>query len=297
MQTNANAVIVLADDTEYAQSQLPIILKSLNSHDISTLRHLDIPTNISSNPDFLSFIVQDLVEATSRNRTLTIIFLAHRIRVEEVIISITQRAEGLESYNIIALTSTQGCLTRLHPNWQGLGINVIRICQTYHSIKNLEQYFVDFQLWDEHGVAKNPIISGRLIENSQCIEGDNACFRSIVVTSSKQRPYSAYNHRIYIVLEAAISVLRAHQNDTRFLNDLTEHTTGKTDSFVPHNSDEFLAALKEESNKMDLGLHFNGSAGPFLNVDVSYNEDAVATWMENEDNDNIKDYLESLVDF
>ena len=292
----ANAVTVINDDSQYTAPQQPLLLKSLKSHNVSVLRQLGIPSRKDRYAQFLDVIIEDLQEAIFRNRTLTLIFLARRNTVSKFISEIKTKAADLEPYSIMVLTSSQGCLMNIEPDWSEQGINVIKMCQTTEKIEELEQYFSGLEFWNNKGEPLNPIISSTMLKYSRCRNKNNSCFTEFLHKNvAIGRPLSAYNHRIFYALTSTLTVLKSFQTDEKELSNL-RRLANKTDSLQPHDSDIFMTKFKNISNNTNIGIRFYKDCPiPHPTVDVTYNNEPSKTWTEDEGNEEFKAYLESYV--
>ena len=292
----ANAVTVINDDSQYTAPQQPLLLKSLKSHNISVLQQLDIPSREDRYSQFIDVIIEDLHEAIFRNRTLTLIFLAHRKTVSKVISDIKTKAADLEPCSIMVLTSSQGCLMNIEPDWSEEGINVIKVCQTTEKIEELEQYFSGLEFWNNDGEPLNLIISSALLKYARCRNKDSFCFTELLhERAAIGRPFSTYNHRIFYTLTTTLTVLKSFQTDEKELSNL-RRLANKTDSLQPRDSDVFMTKFKNISNNTKFGLKFyKDSPIPHPTVDVIYNDELPNKWTEDKGNEEFKASLKSCV--
>ena len=230
-------------------------------------------------------------EAEKDNRTLVIVTLVFHSRIAQSVDWLLQQFGNDTNPEVLVVTSSSGCVMTVEESWAERGVHVIRSCQTYSSIPDLELYFRDTALlWDGERVTNALLLpSTTSSELGNCTVGDNSCFRDLLLGNEAiGRPFSSYNHRIYYAVRALLLALQNSKMNLDLLRQHSERASG-LEPFSSDLSSLIIQLFKHESDQFESGLHFGENetrSVPFLHLGLILDSGEAVDWRE----DSLEEY-------
>lgn len=216
-----------------------------------------------------------------------VVTLVFHSRISRTVNWLLEQMGGGTNPEVLFVTSSGGCVLTVQESWAERGVHVIRSCQTYSSIPELELYFRETAvLWDtvSNSVTNNLLVPGTVSSSlGNCTVGDNPCFReNLLGNEAVGRPFSSYNHRIFYAVRALLLALQSSEMNTDLLSQHSE----RIDGLKPFNSDlssSIIQLFKHESDQFESGLHFGENTTrsvPFLHLGLILDNGEAADWLE-----------------
>ena len=275
----------------------------------------EINSNISYNErlatGYIDGIVDDIVRAAEENRTAVIVSLVHYSRIEVYIgdiITTMEKKHARVDYKVLILSSSQGCVVNVNTTWADNGVTLIRFCQTYYPLPELESHFREVNIMTPNADGSTPSINSVLyngalkwMEDHDLTCGNDTCSaftEALMEREAVGRPFSSYNHRYYNSLRSFLNALQNCSKDSpELLLAHANRTFGLSQSNV---SSTLMTIFKDISGEYPHGLEFDDDDKEMVpKVEISVvlddNTSTILEWSELSDNENTSKALNSLV--